>query len=271
MAIITISRGTFSGGKEVAERLAEQLGYSCVSREMMIKEASGSFDIKTTQLDDNMTEAPSILSSDRSISAANVNFVRYVLLKKIRNLDLVYHGLAGDLLLSGVKKLLRVRIIASTEYRIKAAMEGHGIGHEEAMKMIERLDSRRNKWAQLVLGSSWYDPSLYDVSFNLDFMNVDSVVDSIAQLAGRPEFTPDETTTRSLEDLILSSNVWAAITRKKQSWALYIHVVAQDGVVTIYGDVASRKLSEAICTAAGEVEGVKKVANNINVGIKWLM
>ena len=35
MSIITISRGTFSGGKAIAECVAENLGYACVSREIL--------------------------------------------------------------------------------------------------------------------------------------------------------------------------------------------------------------------------------------------
>ena len=39
MAIITISRGTFSGGLQVAECVAEKLGYRCVSREVLVNAA----------------------------------------------------------------------------------------------------------------------------------------------------------------------------------------------------------------------------------------
>ena len=35
MSIVTISRGTFSGGKYLAECVAEQLGYECISREVL--------------------------------------------------------------------------------------------------------------------------------------------------------------------------------------------------------------------------------------------
>lgn len=37
MAIITISRGSYSRGKEVAEKLASKLNYECVSREIILE------------------------------------------------------------------------------------------------------------------------------------------------------------------------------------------------------------------------------------------
>jgi len=39
MSIITISRGTFGGGKAFAENLAQKLGYPCLSREQLSEEA----------------------------------------------------------------------------------------------------------------------------------------------------------------------------------------------------------------------------------------
>jgi hypothetical protein len=35
MAIVTISRGCFSHGKEIAEKTAQQLGYDIISREIL--------------------------------------------------------------------------------------------------------------------------------------------------------------------------------------------------------------------------------------------
>ena len=39
MSIITISRGTFSGGRDLAECLAQKLGYPCISREVIVEAA----------------------------------------------------------------------------------------------------------------------------------------------------------------------------------------------------------------------------------------
>src|SRR5919197_611039 len=40
MSIITISRGSFSGGQALAERVAQRLGYSCLSREVLVEAAA---------------------------------------------------------------------------------------------------------------------------------------------------------------------------------------------------------------------------------------
>ena len=60
MAIITISQGSYSKGKEVAEKVAEKLGYECISREVIL-EASREFNIAEIKLVRAIHDAPSIL------------------------------------------------------------------------------------------------------------------------------------------------------------------------------------------------------------------
>jgi hypothetical protein len=39
MSVITISRGSYSHGKEIAEKVAQKLGYECISREIILEAA----------------------------------------------------------------------------------------------------------------------------------------------------------------------------------------------------------------------------------------
>ena len=49
MPVITISRESYSPGKEVAERVAERLGFECVSGDVL-SEASEEYDVPESQL-----------------------------------------------------------------------------------------------------------------------------------------------------------------------------------------------------------------------------
>jgi hypothetical protein len=40
MSIITISRGTLSGGKMLAECLSRGLGYKCIDRDVLVEKAA---------------------------------------------------------------------------------------------------------------------------------------------------------------------------------------------------------------------------------------
>ena len=60
MPVITISRGTFSGGLALAEGIAGSLGVDCVSREVLADaaEASG---LALTDLSEAVEKPPSII------------------------------------------------------------------------------------------------------------------------------------------------------------------------------------------------------------------
>ena len=60
MAIITISRGSYSEGKEVAEKVAAKLGYGCLSREVIL-DASDRYHIAEIKMIKAIHDAPSIL------------------------------------------------------------------------------------------------------------------------------------------------------------------------------------------------------------------
>ena len=60
MAIITISRGSYSRGKEIAEKVAEKLGYSLLSRDILLQ-ASEEFNIPEIRLVRALHDAPSVL------------------------------------------------------------------------------------------------------------------------------------------------------------------------------------------------------------------
>ncbi|NIM21548.1 MAG: cytidylate kinase-like family protein, partial [Candidatus Latescibacteria bacterium] len=58
MSIVTISRGSYSRGKEVAEKVAEKLGYECISRDVII-EACDEFNVPEVKLVRAIHDAPS--------------------------------------------------------------------------------------------------------------------------------------------------------------------------------------------------------------------
>ena len=60
MSIITISRGSYSGGEEIAEKVAKKMGYDYISREILL-DASEMFNIPEIKLARAINDAPSIL------------------------------------------------------------------------------------------------------------------------------------------------------------------------------------------------------------------
>ena len=94
MSIVTISRGSYSRGKMVAEQLAKALSYECISREIIL-EASEHFNIPELKLIRAIHDAPTILDRFTYGKERFIVFFRAALLTHMQRDNVVFHGLAG--------------------------------------------------------------------------------------------------------------------------------------------------------------------------------
>src|SRR5512143_2561206 len=120
MSIITISRGTFSGGQALAECLAERLGYRCISREVVL-DAAGSFGVPVEKFIEAMEKPPSFWERLTGERSDYLNYLRASLCEYAKADNLVFHGYAGHLLLPGISHVIRIRVIADVEERMRTA------------------------------------------------------------------------------------------------------------------------------------------------------
>lgn len=137
MPIITISRGSYSRGKAVAEKLAGKLGYECLSREILL-EASDEFNISEIKLIRALHDAPTILDRFNHGKERFVAYIRSALLNHTVKDNMVYHGLAGHYLLKDVSHVLKVRILANMEDRIQEEMRRENISEQEAYAILKK-------------------------------------------------------------------------------------------------------------------------------------
>ena len=268
MAIITISRGTYSGGKSVAEAVGKRLGYPCISKEI-ISDASEEFGVPEEELIAVFEKPLKSWRQKYTKRLAHLNFIRYALLKRAKNDDLVYQGYIGHLLLHGISHVIRVRIIADIGFRMRAAMSEHNITRKQAVSMIAKLDKQNSKWTQFLYGVEWHDPSLYDVVINLEHMDIKSAVKIIKELTDLDDFQPTENSRDVFTNQLISSQVWAALTKNKLTASANVHVITSNGSVTISGNASSERALDAIQAIAMQVEGVEQVQNEVNIGSDW--
>ena len=146
MAIITISRGSFSKGKEVAEGVALRLGYTCISRDLLL-EASSQFNVPEIKLIRALHDAPSILDRFTRGKERYLAYFAMALLERVQRDNVVYHGLAGHFYLMGVNHVLRVRVLADLADRVELEMKRENISREEALHIIKKDDEERRQWS----------------------------------------------------------------------------------------------------------------------------
>jgi len=210
VAIITISRGSFSHGKEIAEKVAAKLGYECISREVLI-EASKFFDVPELKLTKSIHDAPSILERITHGRERYLLYIKAALLEHVKNDNVVYHGHAGHLLIPEFPNVLKVRIIADLESRVAFMQQQEGISKDEALKRIKADDRQRVLWTRYLYNREINNPMLYDMIIRIDRLGIDEACDLICTAAESEQFRVDEKVLQNLADLALRTHVEAAL------------------------------------------------------------
>lgn len=269
MTIITVSRGTFSGGKTLAELLAGRLGYPCLSREEAVAQAAEEYGITKEDMDSAFNQPSFLWEQASGKKMAYLKCVTATILRYAEKGRLVYHGHAGHLLLRGISHVLRVRVLADREFRIEAAMERLGLNRDGASAHLDRVDNERRKWSRFLYGIDWENPELYDAVLNLERLTLDGACSTIIRMTELNEFKMTPASQRSLEDATLGSRVWAGLAKNEITRNASVRVSVDSGQVIIEGSVGSQKVVDAISRIAGQVEGIREIRNRVGIGTDW--
>ncbi len=261
MSIVTISRGSYSRGKEVAEKLARALNYECLSREIIL-EASEQFNIPELRLIRALHDAPSILERFTSGKEKYITFFRAALLKHLQKDNVVYHGLAGHFFLQKIPHALKVRIIADLDDRVREEMKRENISAEQARHVLAKDDAERRKWGLTLYGLDTWDQRLYDMTLHIGTMDVEDAVSIILHTLQRVCFQTTQQCQELLDDLALSARVEAALIRDFPKAT----ADARNGevFVSIRASLVDEKpISLKVKRIVEKVDGVKKAHVNI--------
>jgi len=209
MGIITISRGSCRRASEIAEKLAQKLGYRCVAREILLK-ASKDFDIPEVKLVHAIQDAPSVFDHLKDGKRKYTAFIREAFLEYIQKDNVVYHGFAGHFFTREIPNILKVRIIANIDFRIKVVMEKENVSEEKARKLIYNIDVERRKWSMYLYGIDTNATELYDLVLQIDSLGVDDAVDFIYNVAKRSCFQTTPESQKKLKEMLASARAYSS-------------------------------------------------------------
>lgn len=267
MPIITISRGTMSGGQALAECLAAGLKLPCVGREEVAQAAAAKIGVSPGEVERKMEESPGFWERVTSERRRYVIAVQAALAEHADKGEYIYHGLAGHLLLRRFPAVLRVRLIAPLEMRVEALMKRHEMRKDAAEDYIEEVDEDRLRWSRLTYGVDLRDPALYDLVLNLQVMGVPTACAIVAEAARRPEYAIGAGERARIAELAVACRVKLALALDPATRALALEVTSEGGTVIISGTApepamlthVSARLEKEITAVARAVQGVTDV------------
>lgn len=205
MPIITISRCSYTHGKDVAEAVAKTLGYACISREALL-DASQEFNMPGIKL---VRELPITLDQTIFNKYRYISYIRSALLRHLAKDNVVYHGFCGHAFFKDIDHVLKVQITADLEDRVKLVMNRDGFSRNEALLFIKTIDDARKKWCQKFYKIDLSKIGQYDISLNISKFPRDKAVDIICKIAMLERFKTTAKSRRAMDELLIAADAGA--------------------------------------------------------------
>jgi len=172
MAIITISRLTGSGGREIATATAEVLNFQLIDRNGMEVVIDQQFPVRTEQLS-RLKKDPKVFDEMMRSAIAEVAATHNV----------VILGSGAQFLFAKVAASLHVQIVAPLPYRIARVMRLAQTDKAGAEKIIEERDRSKETFIRTLYGKDWRDPAWYDLVLNIDHFSNEMAAEIIVKAA----------------------------------------------------------------------------------------
>lgn len=192
--IITITREFGSGGRELAKRLSEELGYKYYDKEIineMIKKSN--FDEKYIESIGKISndDFPYTISRSFSLYSAHQKQATEVLVleqKIIKELakkgNCIFVGRCSELILRDYNPL-KICIYADLESKIQRCKEkaptGETLTDKQLIKKIKEVDKARIKHNLLLGSDSWGKKESYDLCVNTSNLTIKNIVPAVAE------------------------------------------------------------------------------------------
>jgi len=165
MTIITISRQLGSLGTTLGRRVAAQLGYRLVHREIIHQAASlaGAPDMALATIDELGLFG---LEPDETQQRVYLQAVQTVIEKLALEGNVIIVGRAGQAILQNYPGVLHLRVVAPLETRIQRIVKIHSISPQAARAQIEASDRYRSNYLKSFYQIRGDDPTRYHLIIN---------------------------------------------------------------------------------------------------------
>jgi len=227
-----VARGNQERGKRFAQNLANELAFDCLSREelaeLAIAEGIAVGKLETAVVKKRELGEREVLEKEHYLA-----FATRVLCERALEGDVVYHGRAGHMAVTGLPHVLRIRTKIDPEIQIDDVMRRLSLERAKAKEYVERVDEDISRWLRTMYGVGRDPVDGYDLIVNLDRVGIEGSTTALCGYVQLPTFQATPATTKALENLALAARVRIALARDERTWTAQFTVRADAGTVTV--------------------------------------
>jgi len=265
MAIITISREMGTGGRNIANRVAEKLGYLLIDGEA-IRNVAADYGLTPEAIEQADEKPPAFVEKLDEKTELDLHLIELIILEYALKGNVLIYGRGGQDLLQEIKSVFRVRITAPFEERVERWAEKEWLDPDLARIMVRKSDQQRAGFVRYYFDRDWHDPLNYDLTINTMRMSEDMAVKLIChgiQDSNLVEMKNESK--KTLSDLILRKKAEIAILNICKLESQHLDIAVKDGVITLGGHVHSEADRKLVLETVGAIEGIKKVSHKLRV------
>ena len=194
--IINVGRQVCAGGLEIGRLLAEEFHAKYYDRELLNLAAreSGFSEEFLKRSDErkgffrtilhlpgaNMMDGESFYQNNFSQESL-FKFQSDAIIKAAQVSSCVFVGRCADYVLRDFPNVVNIFITASLEARAALFMQEKGVDHDEAVKRIEHIESRRASYYNYYTGKKWGHAASYDLCVDSSLLGTDQTAKLIAE------------------------------------------------------------------------------------------
>lgn len=174
--VIAISREHGTNGKEIARKVAEQLGLKFYDKEEMKKYAIKHALASNSHTDDELYKFYLSLDAEKDAIIKQAETIKLIASED----NCVIVGRASDYILKDNPNLIKIFLYAPLEYRINKVKEMYHDTYKEAKKHVLDSDKSRASYYEVISNQSWGQKENYDLCLNCEIGN-DKIVEVICE------------------------------------------------------------------------------------------
>jgi cytidylate kinase len=268
MPVIAMTREMGSGGREVAQRVADQLGLTVILHELVEHDLAEHMHVRDRAIHHRL-EGGATLRERWTIGSKNLaRYTAEEILDLAERGNVLIRGWGACVVLRDVPHVARVRVCTPMEVRERVVMERSDIKDRSAARReIERNDAAHKRTLQAAYGVDREDSLLYDLVLNTERISIETCVKLVCALVERPEFRETEASRALLHDRNLEAHIRIKLRERffAGTGVSGVEATADGGRVVLTGTAIHTALAADASKIVGEIAGVKEVVNRIDV------
>ncbi len=179
--IITIGREFGSGGKEIAQKLAERLGIEYYDKDLVTLAAKqrGVSEEVVADAEENIPSIWDCNSVGLPIFQDRLFLAQSTIITEIaeKNSPCIIVGRCADYVLRDHADVINIFIHAKNEFRIQRIMQSESLTYADAKALVKKTDKTRRAYYQFYTDRKWGTGTDYDLVLSSSTLGIDTCVD----------------------------------------------------------------------------------------------